>query len=541
MSNADPDRLSKPIFHTYQQLRDDLDALRSLDRVAVVDKTVTNIGKSPDGNWIIPAIKIGKNPAHRSFICGNEHAREWISVEVPYLLAELLVKVANDIKVHAQFDRYTTQIKQLVKDREVWIVPMLNPEGNTFTRVPGRELWRKNRRLLDYEQYTTFDGDTLQLLAEFFGIDSNKHMSLLVKRQKGTNDRGIADWQELARHNAQQLAQHKVSVTDPTLPLPAGITLKIPIFGVDLNRNYPFKWNSQKADVKGTSAKSDDAYPGAEAGSEYEVQSVMKLFTGAADNKQPFQSALSYHSQAEIVLYPWGYDKKSTDRTAVVDFAGYLATLINQARNPGAVAEIKRAKDEFIKDRGISETHPEFLEEWSLDKRRQFYMAGNPGAFSFGGEGGSFMDWAHDKFDGMPVYTIELSPNRSAAQKTMQPPETDILPIFRENLPAALALIEYQNFQRQVRKRGSCYRCHFFSYAGPQTKGVLSQWTQHLQPFGDRVALTGEVVELFTTISPDVYPITDQARIRFDILEQDHALTGARDDIIGSLLGTGAK
>jgi len=54
MSDADPDRLSKPIFHTYQHLRDDLDALRSLDRVAVVDKSVTSIGKSPDDTRMVP-------------------------------------------------------------------------------------------------------------------------------------------------------------------------------------------------------------------------------------------------------------------------------------------------------------------------------------------------------------------------------------------------------------------------------------------------------------------------------------------------------
>jgi len=366
-------------------------------------------------------------------------------------------------------------------------------------------------------------------------------MSELAKRKKGTGDRGVTDWQELARINAQELAQRKVSVTDPTLPLPAGIPLKIPIFGVDLNRNYPFKWNSQKVEVKDASSKRDFGYPGTEAGSEYEVQAVMKLFEQAADDKHPFQSALSYHNFGEVVLYSWGYDKKPTDRSAVVDFAGHMASLINQARNPAAVTEIKRAREEFIKETGIKETDPNFIEEWSRDKRRQFYLPANPGLFSFGGEGGSFMDWVHDKFDGMPVYTIELSPNLSAGAKTTHLPETDILPIFRENLPAALALIEYQNFQRQARKRGSAYRCHFFSYAGPQTKGVLSQWTQHLQPFGDRVALSGEVVELFTTINPDVYPITDQARVRFDILEQDYALTGGEDDGIVSILGTGAK
>ena len=214
--------------------------------------------------------------------------------------------------------------------------------------------------------------------------------------------------------------------------------------------------------------------------------------------------------------------------------------------DPQALTEIKRARDEFltIKEKGIKETDPNFIEAWSRNKRRQFYLAANPpGLFSFGGEGGSLFGFVgprqvrrhaglHDR--------VEPKPFRRK-QKTTHLPRTDILPIFRENLPAALAVIEYQNFQRQARKRGSAYRCHFFSYAGPRTRGVLSQWTQHLQPVGDRVALTGEVVELFTTINPDVYPITDQARVRFDILEQDHFLTGGFDDVIGSLLGTGAQ
>jgi hypothetical protein len=548
MNGSNPDRLSGPIYHTYEELLQDLDQLRSLDRGGFVDRSVTEIGRSPDGRWRIPVIKIGRNPAHRAFIFGNDHAREWIAAEVPYLLAELLVKVANDIAVHPYYDRYKDKIKQLAREREVWIAPMLNPEGNGFTHLPGHENWRKNRRHLGNETYTTRAGDTLQLLYEFFGPNSGvgENFQRHVSRRIRMGDRGIANWEELARVNAQQLTQRNISTSDPSAPLPAGMTLQIPVYGVDLNRNYPYQWNSNLDFSTGEVTtqpedQTDDGYPGTEAASEYEVQAVIRLFTQAAKEKRPFQSALSYHNFAEVVLYPWGYQRNPTDRQAVADFAGYMAGLINQARNPAYLAEIQRAKEAERNALGtqVDENSPTFLESWLRSARRQFYFHANPGALSFGGDGGSFMDWAHQKWDGMPVYTIELSPRPSDRGQSFQGPTTQILPVFRENLPTALALIEYENFQRRAQRRGKCYRCHLFSYAGPQTEGVLSQWTQNLQPVGDRTVLSGEVVELFTTINAGVYPITEQARVRFDILEEDHFLTGGLDDRILSFLGTG--
>ncbi len=85
----------------------------------------------------------------------------------------------------------------------------------------------------------------------------------------------------------------------------------------------------------------------------------------------------------------------------------------------------------------------------------------------------------------------------------------------------------------------SLYRCHLFSYAGPQSAGLTSQWTQGLQPVGDRVVRTGERVQLHVIVD-DAASVSATTKVRFDILEQDFLLTGGLDDRIVEYVGTGA-
>jgi len=66
---------------------------------------------------------------------GCHHAREWISVEVPLYIAQYLA------------DNYETdaEVKHLVDNCEIWIVPVVNPDGYEYSRTRDR-MWRKNRR-----------------------------------------------------------------------------------------------------------------------------------------------------------------------------------------------------------------------------------------------------------------------------------------------------------------------------------------------------------------------------------------------------------
>lgn len=68
--------------------------------------------------------------------------------------------------------------------------------------------------------------------------------------------------------------------------------------GVDLNRNWPFQWGGRGA----SRDPSSDVYMGPSAGSEKEVQNVMKFFQ---ENK--LAAAIDIHSYSQLLLRPWQY------------------------------------------------------------------------------------------------------------------------------------------------------------------------------------------------------------------------------------------
>jgi len=123
-------------FHSYPEVERDLLSLES----AYPDLAhVSSLGTSLE-NRNIYALKISDNvyndeeEAEVLFI-GCHHAREWISVEVPYLLAKYLL------------ENYDTEeeVRNLVDRSEIWIVPLLNPDGLEYSIYYYR-YWRKNRR-----------------------------------------------------------------------------------------------------------------------------------------------------------------------------------------------------------------------------------------------------------------------------------------------------------------------------------------------------------------------------------------------------------
>jgi len=70
-------------------------------------------------------------------------------------------------------------------------------------------------------------------------------------------------------------------------------------FGVDLNRNYSYQWGGQGA----STVTSSETYRGTAPNSEPEVQ-AMEAFIDAHE----FVTHQSFHSYAELILLPWGYD-----------------------------------------------------------------------------------------------------------------------------------------------------------------------------------------------------------------------------------------
>jgi carboxypeptidase T len=97
------------------------------------------IGRSVE-NRPIWALRIGERRGSTRKVCflGCHHAREWVAVEVPYRLAEYLVQHAGQ-----------NPVQQWLSQGEIWVAPMVNPDGHEYTRTENRlenRLWRKNRR-----------------------------------------------------------------------------------------------------------------------------------------------------------------------------------------------------------------------------------------------------------------------------------------------------------------------------------------------------------------------------------------------------------
>lgn len=123
-------------FHSYAELERDL---LDLENTYPDLGKVYDIGDSLEGRNIY-ALKISDNvlsdedEAETLFV-GCHHAREWISVEVPFLLGKYLLE-----NYHLD-----VSIKNLVDQSEIWIIPLVNPDGLEYS-IHFYRYWRKNMR-----------------------------------------------------------------------------------------------------------------------------------------------------------------------------------------------------------------------------------------------------------------------------------------------------------------------------------------------------------------------------------------------------------
>jgi carboxypeptidase T len=124
-------------FHSYREVETEVYALEQAYPNLV---QVHIIGNSLERRNIY-ALKISDNvqtdesSEAEVLITGCHHAREWISVEVPLHVAKHLA------------ENYATDsfIRDLVDRSQVWIVPLLNPDGLEYT-IHFYRYWRKNMR-----------------------------------------------------------------------------------------------------------------------------------------------------------------------------------------------------------------------------------------------------------------------------------------------------------------------------------------------------------------------------------------------------------
>ncbi|MBN8554202.1 MAG: hypothetical protein J0L93_02060 [Deltaproteobacteria bacterium] len=103
------------------------------------------------------------------------------------------------------------------------------------------------------------------------------------------------------------------------------------IYGVDINRNYPFQWGM----CKGSSGvPADQTYRGAKAASEPETQALMDFV-----KKYNPSINVSYHSYSELVIAPYGCANQFTPENFIVaDIGAALAKTLKTDDGKGTYA-----------------------------------------------------------------------------------------------------------------------------------------------------------------------------------------------------------
>ena len=121
-------------YHDYNEMVAELAAVEAANPTRVQR---FNLGTSYQGRTIW-AVKVSDNVATDEtepevLFTANQHAREHLTVEMALYILNRLV---ND----AEFAQY-------VNGREIWIVPMVNPDGVEYDIATGSyRMWRKNRQ-----------------------------------------------------------------------------------------------------------------------------------------------------------------------------------------------------------------------------------------------------------------------------------------------------------------------------------------------------------------------------------------------------------
>ncbi len=225
------------------------------------------IGKSAEGRSIW-ALRMGTAGKPGVVITGCHHAREWMTVEVPLDLAVRLLEGSGT----------DPAMKKRLENTEIWVVPMVNPDGYEYSRNED-SWWRKSRRPIEETG---------------------------CPMPKPPADMDNSPWAQTP-------------------------------MGVDLNRNYFHPNNpelyrspgdkkcSYQDDPSHTSdAPRSDTYRGPAGASEPETAAMQKLVLGR-DN---IRGVIDYHSHGNLILYPWGH--KAEPPTNLAEYQA-LGQKMNQA------------------------------------------------------------------------------------------------------------------------------------------------------------------------------------------------------------------
>ncbi len=253
--------LSEGRFHSYEETLAEFNQLAAQHPHMA---RVVTLGLSYEGRQIF-ALKISRSPDTNDaskadvLVTGCHHAREWISVEPPVYFANQLI------------DGYESDdaVRHLVDNLEIWIVPIVNPDGLTYSQSAPNDstssirLWRKNRRPFSSEEC---GGST--------GVDLNRNYDF----------------------------QWRLPGDEPC--------------------------PKYTDDIGGSDDPENEIFRGNGPESEPEIKAIKSLVDDPAHH---FRAELDYHNFSQLILYPWGYQSFSTpDEENLASLASQMSTAISR-------------------------------------------------------------------------------------------------------------------------------------------------------------------------------------------------------------------
>jgi len=337
-------------YHTYETMVMHLDMLEGLfpDIIRLYDLTEnTGLGRTYQGRSVW-AVKVSKgvgseadyydDPAKPNvLIFGAHHGREWMSYEVciytAFYLAynygranvdddgdnlvneDQLDGLDNDNDGMIDEDPSQGRVNYLVDNREIWIIPMINPDGvaydHTISRAGSGGGWRKNLRNNIPPLTDDFDPNN-------DGVDLNRNYPYMWwANRKGSvvNPDGVVTTVDSANPSSDVYRGPPDLKNQDGDSGAVGLIPRVdedPVDGIDND---------------GDGKVDEDRDGGFSEPETQAIGALVKTFDDQPDTGNiPFVTSISYHSFAGLVLWPWGYARRTTPLDSLfIDVGNRLA------------------------------------------------------------------------------------------------------------------------------------------------------------------------------------------------------------------------
>ncbi len=330
-------------YHTYDTMVMELNKLQNMypDLVKIYDLTEkSDLRHTYEGRSVL-GVKVSSGVRNEQdyfddpdkenvLLFGAHHAREWMSYEVCiytiYYLAmnyglenmdndgdglineDLMNGLDEDGDGLTDEDPSEGRISYLLDNREIWIIPMLNPDGvmydHTISEPGSGGGWRKNVR--DNNQNNQFD-------PSWDGVDLNRNYPYLWWYNRETLVRmdGVVMTQDSANPRSDMYRGPSDTHNQDGDFGPGGIIPRINEDPVDSEDN------------DGDGKVDEDRDGGFTEPETQALGRLVKTYDDQGDTGNiPFAASISYHSVASLILWPWGWTRNEAPHSLLFQEVG---------------------------------------------------------------------------------------------------------------------------------------------------------------------------------------------------------------------------